>query len=215
MPGFEFKGDWSGRVVATAIHAGHDVRPELAELMVLPDDVRFREEDPFTDRIGARIPARVVAHTSRFEVDFNRPREGAVYRSPEEAWGLDIWRTPPLAAPEVETSLAVYDAFYRAVAERFDALAAQGPFVVFDVHSYNHRRDGEDSPESPLVDNPAARSPDRRDQPEQPEEPGDQDGRRQTRPASKRLIVVPGHLSPFRHTSRPIPPPGATGRSPR
>ncbi len=154
MSGFEFNGDWSGRVVATAIHAGHAVRPDLAERMVLPDDVRFREEDPFTDRIGARVAARAVAHVSRFEVDLNRPREGAVYRSPDEAWGLDIWRDPPLDPEAVEQSLVTYDAFYREIGARFDELAARGPFVVFDVHSYNHRRDGASEAESPLADNP-------------------------------------------------------------
>ncbi|NLT29598.1 MAG: N-formylglutamate amidohydrolase [Propionibacterium sp.] len=151
---FEFRGDWSGQVVATAIHTGNRIRADLTDKMALPDDVRFREEDPFTDLIGARIPARVVVHTSRFEVDLNRPRDGAVYRSPDEAWGLDIWRDPPLDAPAVEKSLETYDAFYEELATRFDALAARGPFLVFDVHSYNHRRDGADEPEAPLEENP-------------------------------------------------------------
>ena len=32
------------------------------------------------------------ARRSRFEVDLNRPREEAVYRVPEDCWGLDVWR---------------------------------------------------------------------------------------------------------------------------
>ncbi|MGJ3508354.1 N-formylglutamate amidohydrolase [Enemella sp. A6] len=151
---FDFLGDWSGQVVATAIHTGNRVRPELAEKMVLPDDVRFREEDPFTDLIGALIPARVVVHTSRFEVDLNRPRDGAVYRTPEEAWDLDIWRDPPLDQESVDGSLQIYDAFFDALAPRFDELAARGPFMVFDVHSYNHRRDGADQVAAPPAENP-------------------------------------------------------------
>jgi hypothetical protein len=34
----------------------------------------------------------MITHRSRFEVDLNRPRREAVYRIPEDAWGLDIWR---------------------------------------------------------------------------------------------------------------------------
>ncbi|HHW84062.1 MAG TPA: N-formylglutamate amidohydrolase [Actinomycetales bacterium] len=151
---YEFLGDWSGQVVATAIHTGRGVRPELAEQMVLPEDVRFREEDPFTDRIGALIPARVVVHASRFEVDLNRPREGAVYRSPDEAWGLDIWEDPPLDAALVERSLETYDQFFAELKPRFDELAARGPFLVYDVHSYNHRRDGASEPDAPFEENP-------------------------------------------------------------
>lgn len=151
---FEFLGDWGGQVVAAAIHAGHDVRPGLRPEMVLDDDVRFREEDPFTDRIGARVPGQVVVHASRFEVDLNRPREEAVYRSPDDAWGLEVWRDTPLGEHAVAESLATYDAFFAALAERFDALARRGPFLVLDVHSYNHRRDGAEADEAPLADNP-------------------------------------------------------------
>ena len=30
-----FEGDWRGPVVATSVHAGHGLRPEIAEAMVL------------------------------------------------------------------------------------------------------------------------------------------------------------------------------------
>lgn len=69
---FELLGDWSGQLVATAIHTGHDLRPEVADAMILDEQTRFREEDPFTDVIGSRLPARAVVHRSRFEVDLNR-----------------------------------------------------------------------------------------------------------------------------------------------
>ncbi|HKP08987.1 MAG TPA: N-formylglutamate amidohydrolase, partial [Microbacterium sp.] len=107
-PAFEFLGDWSGQFIATAIHNGHDVRADVAAELVLPDEDRFREEDPHTDEIGALIPARVVVHRSRFEIDLNRSREKAVYRSAEEAWGLEVVRDPPLDRALVEGSLEVY-----------------------------------------------------------------------------------------------------------
>ena len=90
---------------------------------------------------------------SRFEVDLNRPRDAAVYLRPDDAWGLDVW-TDRLPDAEVQASLVVYDDFYAAFAERLDRLAASGPFVVLDVHSYNHRRQGPDGPAAPESDNP-------------------------------------------------------------
>ena len=149
-----FEGDWSGPVVATSVHAGHGLRPEIAEAMVLDEAERFREEDPFTDRIAAVVPDRVVTTRSRFEADLNRPRREAVYRSPEDCWGLDVWREGTLSDELFEGSLATYDAFYDALAPRLDALAERGPFVLLDVHSYNHRRAGADQPPGPAAENP-------------------------------------------------------------
>jgi hypothetical protein len=94
-----------------------------------------------------------VAHRSRFEVDLNRPREDSVYRTPEDAWRLELWReTPP--AEEVERSRRLYDQFYAELGRRLDELADRGPFLVLDLHSYNHRRDGADAPPAPARENP-------------------------------------------------------------
>lgn len=151
---YTFHGAWDDRVVATAIHAGHELRPGVAGLMVLAEDDRLREEDPHTGELAAVAGSYVVVHRSRFEVDLNRPREEAVYRTPADCWGLEVWRDTVLPDDLVEGSLEVYDAFHDALAERLDALAASGPFVVFDVHSYNHRRDGADAPAQAAEDNP-------------------------------------------------------------
>ncbi|GAA5166399.1 N-formylglutamate amidohydrolase [Ornithinimicrobium tianjinense] len=150
----DVQGDWSGQLVAAAVHAGHELRPEIAAAMVLDEQVRLREEDPFTDLIGAAAPARIVARRSRFEVDLNRPRDTAVYREPEDCWGLEVWRDSPLDDALVEGSLAVYDAFYADLGRRLDEVAARGPFVVYDVHSYNHRRDDPDGGEADVDGNP-------------------------------------------------------------
>lgn len=154
MEPYEFLGDWSGQLIATSIHAGHQLSPEIAELMVLDEDQRFREEDPFTDVIVAGMPARVNVHRSRFEADLNRVRDKAVYRNPEDCWGLNLWATDELPDHAVELALAGYDAFYAQLAKRLDAVAERGPFVVYDVHSYNHRRDGEHAPAEPIAENP-------------------------------------------------------------
>ena len=151
---FEFDGDWSGQVIAASVHAGHDLRREIEEVMVLDEEVRRREEDPFTELIAGLVPARVLTGRSRFEVDLNRPRDEAVYRRPEDCWDLQVWADPPLDDDLTARSLEVYDAFYAALGERLDPVAARGPFVLFDVHSYNHRRGGADGDPAPVEDNP-------------------------------------------------------------
>src|SRR5947207_14818870 len=100
-----------GPLVACAVHDGHDVRAEVAACLRLNDAQRRYEEDPFTANWTSIAPTRIVARRSRFEVDFNRPREKAIYMTPEDAWGLDVWRCSP--APElVAKSLQTYDDFY-------------------------------------------------------------------------------------------------------
>lgn len=153
-PAVTFHGTWDGQLVATAIHAGHDLRPEVAAAMVLDEATRLREEDPHTDQIGLLAPARVVVHRSRFEVDLNRPLAQSVYREPDDSWGLTVWRSNPLADGIVRRSQDGYASFYSQLAARLDEVAGRGPFVVYDVHSYNHRRDGPDSRPEPVEDNP-------------------------------------------------------------
>jgi len=138
-------------LVMTAIHAGHELRAEVAADMALDESTRLREEDPFTDRLlVSGVP--LVVHRSRFEVDLNRPRQGAVYSTPDTAWGLEVWHRPP---PEdlVERSLVEYDEFYGATCELLDEMARRGPFLLLDVHSYNHRRGAGREP-APSADNP-------------------------------------------------------------
>jgi N-formylglutamate amidohydrolase len=130
-------------VVAAAIHDGHQVRPEVASRLALSEPERLREEDPFTARWTDIVPIRVIGCRSRFEVDLNRPREKAVYRVPADAWGLTVWNETPLSEEIVKRSLAIYDAFYADVQALLKDLEARhGAFVVLDLHTYNHRRDG-------------------------------------------------------------------------
>ena len=150
---YEFTGDPTSPVLAVALHAGHDIRPDIESRMRLDDDARFREEDPFTDQIAEAVTSRVVVFRSRFEVDLNRPREDALYQTPEACWGLEVWHDG-LPTELVERSLAIHDAFYADLGRRLDDLAARGPFVVFDVHSYNHRRESKDAPPSPQAGHP-------------------------------------------------------------
>ncbi len=143
-----------GPLVATAVHNGSGLRAEVAERIALSDADRLREEDPHTGAWTSLAPTRLVALRSRFEVDLNRPREKCVYRRPEDAWGLQVWAEEP-PADLFEQSLESYDAFYARVKRLHTDLARRfGKFVVFDLHSYNHRRDGPGSPPSDPAGNP-------------------------------------------------------------
>lgn len=141
-------------VLATAIHAGHALRPEVAERSGLSDSERLREEDPFTDEFAAAAPNWIAAETSRFEVDLNRPRGKAVYRRPEDAWGLTVWKSPPPSST-LATSLAEYDQFHADVDRLLtDMIRRNGSVIVLDLHSYNHRRQGPNQPPDDPKGNP-------------------------------------------------------------
>jgi len=143
-----------GPIVATAIHHGHDVRPSVAPLFAIADDHRLREEDPYTGDLASLAPTRIIGQRSRFEVDLNRPRDGAVYLTREAAWGIDVWRQLPDEAVVAE-SLASYDLFYATVHTLLDQLAQRyGRIVVLDLHSYNHRRDGANGQPASAAENP-------------------------------------------------------------
>jgi len=141
-------------LVATAVHAGHAMREELLPLSGLTAAQRLQEEDPFTDRWTEVAATRIVATHSRFQVDLNRPPEQCVYLSPEDAWGLQVWKQPP---PEeaVRRSRAEYAAFYSNLEQILAGLErTHGRFVVLDLHSYNHRRAGPDGPPASEAENP-------------------------------------------------------------
>jgi hypothetical protein len=143
-----------GPLIATAIHDGHGLRREVAELMLLSDADRLREEDPFTGTWTDVAPTRVVVRQSRFEVDLNRAREKAVYLKPADAWGLRVWKSPP--PPKIiARSLSRYDDFYAAMGDVVGRLVSRcGRVVVLDLHSYNHRREGPEAPHDDPARNP-------------------------------------------------------------
>ena len=144
----------AGPIVATAIHDGHELRAEVAQAMALSDADRLREEDPFTGQAVVDVPTHVIVHRSRFEFDLNRDAQGAIYRTPDQSWGLDLWREP-LGDDLAERSLAIHAAYYRMLARLLDDVAGSHQrFVLLDVHSYNHRRDGADAEPTPAANAP-------------------------------------------------------------
>lgn len=139
-----------GPIVATAIHDGHDLRAEVADAMELAEDCRLREEDPFTGQAIVDVPNHIIAHRSRFEFDLNRAPDSAIYRTPEQSWGLKVWKSE-LDDSLAARSLAFHAEYYRMLGAFLDSVAIRhNRFVLIDVHSYNHRRGGPTSePTSP------------------------------------------------------------------
>jgi N-formylglutamate deformylase len=143
-----------GPLIACAIHDGHLVRPDVAACLRLNDHERLYEEDPYTGDWTRIAPTRIVSLRSRFEVDLNRPREKAVYIVPADAWGLEVWNCSPPAVM-VEQSLHAYDDFYQHLRLLLEDLVKRhGRVVVFDLHSYNHIRDGRGGAAADPIANP-------------------------------------------------------------
>ena len=143
-----------GPTVGLAVHAGHEVRPDLLPLMKMDEATRLREEDPYTDHWTLACHNQLLTRRSRFEVDLNRKPSEAICVQPEDCWNLDVWNRP-VDETVVAQSLAEHAAFYQTLhhllaelQERYDR------FVVFDFHSYNHRREGPNSPPANAVKNP-------------------------------------------------------------
>ncbi|MDX1400504.1 MAG: N-formylglutamate amidohydrolase [Kiloniellales bacterium] len=132
----------AGPIVAAAIHAGTRVRDEVAGMFAISEPNRLREEDPFTDYWTDIVPNQIVGRRSRFEIDLNRERPSAIYLDPNDSWGLQVWKASP-ATDVLNRSYAIHDTFYANVKAHLDDLQRRyGRFIVLDLHSYNHRRDG-------------------------------------------------------------------------
>jgi len=141
-------------VLALAIHNGHEMPEILMPYNGIGDAVRYMEEDPHTDTFARLYPNHIIVETSRFAVDLNRPAARAVYQNPEDAWGLNV-RSTPLPENMVKVLMCDYLNWYSTLKYEVDRLLSFHPFiVVFDMHSYNHRRKGPNAEPDPQIDNP-------------------------------------------------------------
>lgn len=132
----------AGPILAIASHHGHDIRSEARPWMLLGEAERLHEEDPFTGDWTGLGDSSIIVHRSRFEADVNRPPDFAVYRRPEDAWGLSVW-SPETPDEVFAQSLRQYDAFYADLRRVLDSIVAiHGMAIVLDLHTYNHRRGG-------------------------------------------------------------------------
>lgn len=136
-------------LIAFAIHDGHDVRQNLDTKFNLSSDERLREEDPFTAIFAEVSPCRMIGGRSRFEVDLNRSPDKAVYVVPEDAWGLDVWKEKP-GDDMVNESMQLYHDFYAHAHTLISRTIDRFGFaVIYDIHSYNHKRESPDKEADP------------------------------------------------------------------
>jgi len=141
-------------IVAPAIHDGHFIRGALLPYLALSDEARLREEDPHTGSWTGIAPTRIVGLRSRFEVDLNRPQEKAVYLEPQDSWGLKVWNET-LPDKIVKKSISDYVEFYAQVENILQHLVEQYErVIVYDLHTYNHRRRGPYADPAEPLENP-------------------------------------------------------------
>ena len=140
-------------LLAFALHDGHCIDESLRGYLLLDEQGRAREEDPYTGYMIADLPVTtVLVHTSRFQLDLNRVKDKSVYAKPEDAWGLNVWDGLPHTA--IEALHKSYDVFYTEIRLLIEeTIKAHDCFCILDVHSYNHRR------ENPLKDADQATHP--------------------------------------------------------
>ncbi len=128
-------------ILAFALHDGHRVDETLHSYLLLDEQGRSREEDPYTGYMIDDLPVTtIIVRSSRFQLDLNRIKDKSVYARPEDAWGLNVWNGLPAAAiAELHTR---YDQFYSEIRLLIEAAVKEhGHFLILDVHSYNHRRE--------------------------------------------------------------------------
>src|SRR5205085_811586 len=90
-----------------------------------------------------------------FEFDLNRDPANAVYRTPEQSWGLKVWQGDAVEPAPAQRSLDLHASYYRMLGALLDEVAGGHPrFLVLDVHSYNHRRGGPGAEPSPQAEAP-------------------------------------------------------------
>ena len=132
---FDFSFDQP--IITTAIHNGHQISDRVAQSIGISDDLRFKDEDPFTEFFATLNSNRVIQIDSRFEYDINRHPDKCVYDSPDLAFGLPIY---PNGFPKEIKPFAIQK--YRAFYDHFECLLKQmlekySKIIVWDIHSFN------------------------------------------------------------------------------
>jgi len=140
---FSIKIDRYVPAVSTAIHAGHTVREEIIDKILLNESERKYEEDPYTGNMLASFPILLQGLDSRYQYDLNRPPGECIY---EQAWGKRVWSTP-LTAKERKNSISLHESYYRVLNALLTVLEKQySRCILYDLHSYNYKRLEIDAP---------------------------------------------------------------------
>jgi N-formylglutamate amidohydrolase len=153
LGGFAYTVDGAAPYIATAIHAGGNVRDDLLPLMQISAAGRYFEEDPETDTMIRDAASAVWGLDARSEYDLNRPPADALPLAPEQFWGTRVYSRQPTPAMN-RAILAKHDEFYAFMAGWVDTtLKRFGVCLVYDVHAYNITRQMKKGIASPPVFN--------------------------------------------------------------
>jgi uncharacterized protein (TIGR02421 family) len=135
--GFQIKIARYAPFCCTSVHSGGKLRPELQRKIAINDYQRWYEEDPFTDDFIKSMPITIIGLDSRYEYDLNRAPNECIYT---EAWGKMVWKRK-LSATEIKTSKQKHANYYAVLHALITKLEQKfGACVVYDIHSYNHKR---------------------------------------------------------------------------
>jgi len=132
-------------VLLMTIHSGTWMRSDIQKKQAISKEDRLLEEDISTQRIYGPIVLQkggiwIDNKTSRFECDYNRDRNKAIYWDKSEEWLKKLWKQP-LTKSEKEWLLEGYDEFYHTLASLIRSYHFN---IIFDGHSM---KDGPDRPE--------------------------------------------------------------------
>lgn len=135
-----------------AIHDGHHISSELSPFLLLTDQQRLREEDPFTATIAELPTNHFFVATSRFQLDLNRNHRDCIYLQPAQAWGLKVYNHLP--KKYIKKLYTEYVHIYELLDEHIKMTIEKfGYFIILDFHSYNAKRDGQNE-SMDMVKNP-------------------------------------------------------------
>ncbi|MFT5851719.1 MAG: hypothetical protein ACI87J_001692 [Colwellia sp.] len=141
---FIVKIDEYAPIVCTAIHNGHRLRSDIEKSFLLSKEERFYEEDPYTDELISSFPIQLVANDSRFEYDLNRAKALSTYF--KTAWDKQVWEKP-LSQKQRAKSHRKHQSFYNVLEAIISVIEKLfNNAIVFDIHSYNHKRIKKDTP---------------------------------------------------------------------
>jgi len=141
---FIVKIDEYAPIICTAIHNGHRLRPEIEKSFLLSKEERFYEEDPYTDELISSFPIQLIGNDSRFEYDLNRAKALSTYF--KTAWDKQVW-VKPLSQKERAKSHSKHQSFYNVLEAIITVIEKLfNNAIVFDIHSYNHKRIEKDTP---------------------------------------------------------------------
>ncbi|MEW6990749.1 flavohemoglobin expression-modulating QEGLA motif protein [Colwelliaceae bacterium 6441] len=141
---FMVKIDEYAPIICAAIHNGHRLRSDLKKTFLLSKEERFYEEDPYTDELISSFPIQLIGNDSRFEYDLNRAKALSTYF--KTAWDKQVWQKP-LTQKQRATSHNKHQSFYNVLEAIITVIEKQfNNAIVFDIHSYNHKRIEKDTP---------------------------------------------------------------------